>query len=116
MYRKFGIVYSEAFGKYESDVMDSITENFEAEAVDQLLDQYDTPESVSVGLLPINCSITFLCLLDKELGYKYVFQTRLTKETVGERLRGPMGLFSRQETYINNDMQLVFDRLQEYYK
>lgn len=53
---------------------------------------------------------------DRELGYKYVFQTRLTKETVGERLRGPMGLFSRQETYINNDMQLVFDRLQEYYK
>lgn len=53
---------------------------------------------------------------DKELGFKYVFQTRLTKETVGERLRGPMGLFSRQETYINNDMQLVFDRLQEYYK
>jgi hypothetical protein len=53
---------------------------------------------------------------DKELGFKYVFQTRLTKETVGERLRGPMGLFSREETFIDNNMQLVLDRLNEYYK
>lgn len=53
---------------------------------------------------------------DRELGYKYVFQTRLTKDTVGERLRGPMGLFSKQETFIDNNIQLVFDRLNEYYK
>jgi hypothetical protein len=53
---------------------------------------------------------------EKMLGMKYVYQTRLTKETVGERLRGPDDLFSQQETYINNDIQLVFDRLEEYYK
>jgi hypothetical protein len=53
---------------------------------------------------------------DLDLGFKYVFQTRLTKETVGERLRGPMGLFSKDETYINNDIQLVFNRLDQYYK
>ena len=44
-----------------------------------------------------------------------MFQTRLTKETVNERLRGPLGLFEQQETYIDNDMQKVFNRLQEYY-
>ena len=52
---------------------------------------------------------------EETLGFKYVFQTRLTKETVNERLRGPLGLFKQQETYIDNDMQKVFNRLQEYY-
>lgn len=52
---------------------------------------------------------------EEALGFKYVFQTKVTKETVNERLRGPMGLFSNQETFIDNDMQLVLDRLKEYY-
>lgn len=52
---------------------------------------------------------------DQAVGYKHVFQTKLTKDTVNERIRGPMGLFSQQETYINNDTQLVLDRLDEFY-
>lgn len=52
---------------------------------------------------------------EEALGFKYVFQTRLTKETVNERLRSPLGLFSVDETYIDNDMQQVFDRLNDYY-
>lgn len=52
---------------------------------------------------------------EEALGFKYVFQTKLTKETVNERLRGPMGLFTTQETYIDNNMQLVLDKLHEYY-
>lgn len=52
---------------------------------------------------------------DERLGYKHVFQTQVTKETVGERIRGPMGLWSEEETYIDNDLQLVFNRLHEYY-
>jgi len=50
------------------------------------------------------------------LGIKYVYQTQLTKETVGERVRGPDDLFIQQETFINNDIQLVLDRLDQYYK
>ena len=53
---------------------------------------------------------------EQALGFKYVFQTRLTKETVNERLRGPLGLFSAKETFIDNDMQKVFQRLHEYYQ
>lgn len=53
---------------------------------------------------------------EEALGFKYVFQTKLTKETVNERLRGPLGLFDTKETYIDNDMQKVFDRLREYYQ
>ena len=52
---------------------------------------------------------------EEALGFKHVFQTRLTKETVGERLRGPMGMWDKEETYIDNNIQLVLDRLYEYY-
>ena len=52
---------------------------------------------------------------EEALGFKYVFQTKITKETVNERLRGPMGLFETKETFIDNNIQLVLDRLREYY-
>jgi hypothetical protein len=52
---------------------------------------------------------------EEVLGFKYVLQTQLTKETVNERLRGPMGMFSMEETFIDNNVQLVLDRLQDYY-
>lgn len=52
---------------------------------------------------------------EEALGFKYVFQCKLTKETVNERLRGPLGLFSTKETYIDNNMQLVLNKLREYY-
>jgi hypothetical protein len=52
---------------------------------------------------------------DEILGYKHVFQTQPTKETKAERLRGPIGMWSIEETYIDNDIQLVIDRLHQYY-
>lgn len=52
---------------------------------------------------------------ERELGYKHVFQTRPTKKTVGERLRSPMGMFSKEETYIDNDAQMLLDHLAKYY-
>ena len=52
---------------------------------------------------------------DKANGFKYVFQTRLTKDTVNERIRSPMGMWDMKETYIDNNLQNVINRLQEYY-
>lgn len=52
---------------------------------------------------------------EEALGFKYVFQTKLTKETVGERIRGPLGLWANNETFIDNNIQLVLSRLNEYY-
>lgn len=49
------------------------------------------------------------------LGFKYVFQTQITKDTVQERMRSPMGLFDDKETFIDNDAVLVLKRLNEYY-
>lgn len=52
---------------------------------------------------------------EKDLGFKYVFQTRLTKATIGERIRSPMGMFAKSETYIDNDAQKLLDHLAQYY-
>lgn len=52
---------------------------------------------------------------EEALGFKYVFQTKITKDTVNERLRGPLGLFDTKETYIDNNIQQVLDRLESYY-
>jgi len=52
---------------------------------------------------------------EKEVGFKHVFQTRITKGTTGERIRSPMGMFDRSQTFIDNDCQLLLDHLKEYY-
>lgn len=64
-----------------------------------------------------NYSNELLNITDKEkaLGFKYVFQTQITADTVNERMRSPMGLFEDNETYIDNDAKLLMDRLNEYY-
>lgn len=53
---------------------------------------------------------------DRELGYKHVFQTRPTKDTVGERIRSPMGMFTREQTFMDNDAQVLLDHLNRFYK
>lgn len=52
---------------------------------------------------------------EEALGFKYVFQTKITKNTVNERLRGPLGLFDTKESFIDNNIELVLQRLTEYY-
>ena len=52
---------------------------------------------------------------EEALGFKYVFQTLLTKDTVNERMRSSIGMWDDKETYIDNDAQLVINRLHEYY-
>ncbi len=53
---------------------------------------------------------------DEALGLKYVFQTKLTKDTVNERIRGSLGMWDTKETYIDNNVQHVLGRLHTYYK
>jgi hypothetical protein len=53
---------------------------------------------------------------DKERGVKYVFQTRMTKESAGEKIRSPQDMWTKDETFIDNNIQHVLDRLAEYYK
>lgn len=52
---------------------------------------------------------------EEDLGIKHVLQTRLTKETVNERIKSSKGLFTKQETFIDGNIQLVLNRLKSYY-
>lgn len=53
---------------------------------------------------------------DKLLGYKHVFQTRPTADTINDRIRSPLKMFSVKETYMDNDCKKLFDRIHEYYQ
>lgn len=66
-------------------------------------------------LEPYQSDLLHITEEDKELGYKHVFQTRITSKTVGERIRSPMGLFSKNQTFMDNDAQLLLDHLHKYY-
>lgn len=52
---------------------------------------------------------------EEEDGYKYVFQTRKTKETKAEQIRSIHGMFERNELYIDNNAQHLIDALNELY-
>jgi len=52
---------------------------------------------------------------EADLGFKYVFQTRLTADTTGTRIRSPMGMFTKKQTYMDNDAQLLLDHLHKFY-
>lgn len=52
---------------------------------------------------------------EEALGFKYVFQVKLTKSTVNERIRAALGMWTTDETFIDNNVQLVLDRLKLYY-
>jgi hypothetical protein len=52
---------------------------------------------------------------DELLGYKYVYQTKITKDTVNHRIRSSMGMWPIAETFIDNDAELLLERLHQYY-
>lgn len=52
---------------------------------------------------------------DEALGFKHVFQTKITKATTGERIRSPMGLFTTKESYMDNDVAVLLDHLKKFY-
>lgn len=52
---------------------------------------------------------------DEALGYKHVFQTRLTKNTVGDRIRAPIGMWPENYTYIDNNAHNLVEHVREYY-
>lgn len=53
---------------------------------------------------------------EEEDGFKYIFQTRVTKDTMNEKMRSPLGLWERNELFTDNDIMLVLDRISQYYK
>lgn len=52
---------------------------------------------------------------DQALGFKHTFQTHITKNTIGERIRSPIDLFTRDQTFMDNDAGMLMKHLNEYY-
>ena len=52
---------------------------------------------------------------EEYLGFKHVYQTRVTKNTVNERISSPKDMWAMNETYVDNNIKYVIDRLQKYY-
>jgi len=74
-----------------------------------------TKKMTLTALEPYHSELLNITEEEKELGFKHVFQTRITKETVGDSIRSPMGLFTKEQTFIDNDAQLLLDHLHKYY-
>lgn len=70
--------------------------------------------------IPLDPKLITVTEDEEMLGIKYCFQVRLTKETVDERIRSPMGMFVKtpdvDQTYTDNDVQVILDHLHNYYK
>lgn len=66
-------------------------------------------------LEPYGSDLLHVSEQDELLGYKHVFQTQLTKATIGERIRSPMGMFTRAQTYMDNDAGMLLAHLRDYY-
>lgn len=53
---------------------------------------------------------------DEEIiGYKHVFQTKITKDTLHSRIRSPMGMFTKAQTFMDNDAELLLNHMAEFY-
>ena len=53
---------------------------------------------------------------EEMLGFKHVFQTSITKDTVHERIRSPRFMWKTSETFIDNDAMKVLNRIKEFYE
>jgi len=52
---------------------------------------------------------------EKEDGIKRVFVTRMTADTLGHKIRSSYELWQRKELYIDNNIDVVLTKIQDYY-
>lgn len=52
---------------------------------------------------------------EEEDGVKRVFVTRITKDTLGHKIRSSFKLWKREELYIDNNIEAVLSNIQSYY-
>jgi hypothetical protein len=75
-----------------------------------------TARKISVKALKDYKSDSLIITPEEEsLGFKYVYQTKITKDTINHRIRSSMGLWTTAETFIDNDAHLLLQRLHQYY-
>ena len=66
-------------------------------------------------LEPYQNSLLHITEKEQKTGIKHVIQTQITKDTVGERIRGNPDMWDESETYIDGNIQYVLNRMKEFY-
>ena len=112
---------SNVYNKAEliEEVMVQVKGSLMKRGIESFFSNVISTKRVLISKLTDKTAKSKLCVLtqrEKDLEHKYVFQTQLTKETINERIKGPFGMWDTSETFIDNNLQLVLDRLHEYYK
>lgn len=75
-----------------------------------------TARKISVKALKDYASDNLIITPEEEaLGFKYVYQTKITKDTINHRIRSSIGLWQTSETFIDNDAHILLDRLHKYH-
>ena len=64
----------------------------------------------------INPDLLHITDRDRINGFKYVFQVEVTKEYANSEIRSPMGLWEDGLIFIDNDVQVLLDYLDDYYE
>jgi hypothetical protein len=98
----------ESFVKVKGSIMNTGVESYFSTVISTKKMSIQKLENYSSPLLNITEE-------EKELGFKYVFQTRITKDSIHERIRSS-DMWKKEETFIDNNAQYVIERLHQYYK
>lgn len=109
--------FDEALGRYRTAV--PIQGALKNTGIESYFSTVVSTKVVSLKELePYTKNNDLLTITDDDLivEQKYVFQTRLTKTTIGETIRSPIGFFTVEQTYMNNDAQLILDHLKQKYE
>lgn len=69
-HKNYGPAYGKAFTQFESEILDTVLENVDPDLAQELMEQFNLPAGMYYGLMPVNHSLTFVPMNDRELGYK----------------------------------------------
>lgn len=106
--------FNEALGRFDYSV--PVKGSLAKTSVEAFFNLILYAKQVSLDTLEkYNNSMLHISEEEEMLGFKYCFQTRLTKDTLGDKIRAPIGMFESNETFIDNNVQLVINRIKEYY-
>lgn len=106
-------VYNEHSQEYEFKI--PIKGSTKDIGIEAFVQNIVTTKTMNISKLEkyVNPNLTFTPK-EKELGVKYVYQLGKTKEFPNEKVRMPEDLFEGDPTYIDNNMALLIDALDNY--
>lgn len=70
LYHKYGTVYAQAYQQFESEVIDMVLESMDNDISEDIARRVVLADGLSAVMMPVNHSLTYVCMNERELGYK----------------------------------------------